>query len=254
MSASRGGSSRPSETASAKTKISSAPCLCAISAARRTSSTMPKKFGDWMITAAVSSSILLSRSARSSAPASRDVAELRHRHALMLRVGEQHFAIFRMHGARDQNAVAAGDPHGHHGGFRHGGGAVVHGSVGHFHAGQLADHGLEFEDGGERALRDFGLVGRVGSQKFAARDHRIHQHRPVMMVDARAQERRVTIGVFVAARAEVIDDFVFRFSGCDVRAADSAGLPAGRCENRSSRDVAPMADSISRRSRSDFGK
>ena len=153
----------------------------------------------------------------------------------------------------NQNAVAAGDPHGHHGRFRHRGRAVVHGSVGHFHAGQLADHGLKFEDGGQRALRDFGLIGRVGRQEFAARDHGVHQHRPVMMIDAGAQERCVSVGVFVAAGAEVVDDFVLGFSRCDASGRFSR-TSGGRCENRSSREFAPIADSISRRSRSDFGK
>ena len=71
-----------------------------------------------MITAAVWLSILLSRSARSSCPVVCQIAELSHRHALVLRVGEQDLAIFRMHRARDQNAVAAGYAHSHHGGFR----------------------------------------------------------------------------------------------------------------------------------------
>ena len=178
----------PSETASVKITTSSAPRLWAISAAAFTCSTMPKKLGDWMITAAVESSSLRSRSSRSMRAGFRHVAELLHRHALVLGVGAQHLAIFGMHRPRDQHAAFAGDAHGHHGGFGHGGGAVVHRSVGHVHAGELADHGLEFEDGGERALRDLRLVGRVGRQKLAARDHRIHQHRAVVVIDAGAQE------------------------------------------------------------------
>ena len=116
----------------------------------------------------------------------------------------------------------------HHGRLGHGGGAVVHGGVGHVHAGELADHGLEFEDRGERALRDLGLVGRVGSEKLAARNHRIHQHRAVMVVHAGAQERGVAVGVFGAARAEVVDDFVFGDARRQVqRAAAAAPLRAG---------------------------
>ncbi len=109
-----------------------------------------------------------------------------NRHALMLGVGGEHFAILGMHGARDQYAVPAGQPHGHHGGFGNRGRTVVHRRVGGFHARELAEHGLKFEDRGEGALRDFRLVGRVGRQELCAGHHRIHQHGPVMMVDARA--------------------------------------------------------------------
>ena len=170
------------------------------------------------------------------APVSGIVAEFLHRHALVPGVGAQHFAIFRMHRSRDQHAALAGDAHRHHGGFRHGGRAVVHGSVGHVHAGQLADHGLEFEDGGQRALRDLRLVGRVGGQKLAARDHRIHQHRPVVVVDAGAQKGGVAVGVL--GRAARGSNRRFRIRTCPARgpAAASAARPPGRCANSSSAD------------------
>ena len=45
---------------------------------------MPKKFGDWMITHAVSSFSFASRSSRSQLPDAVVVAELLDRHALML--------------------------------------------------------------------------------------------------------------------------------------------------------------------------
>jgi len=61
--------------------------------------------------------------------------------------------------------MSPGHAHGHHGGFGHGGRAIVHGSVGDVHAGELADHGLEFENGGQGALRDLGLIGRVGGEE-----------------------------------------------------------------------------------------
>ena len=80
------------------------------------------------------------------------VIHFNHRHALMPRVGGEHFAILGMHGARHQDAVTAGQSHGHHRRFGNGGRAVVHRRVGNFHASELADHGLKFEDRGERAL------------------------------------------------------------------------------------------------------
>ena len=50
--------------------------------------------------------------------------------------------------------------HGH--GFGGGGGLVEQGGVGDVEAGEVADHGLEVEEGFETALGDFGLVGGVG--------------------------------------------------------------------------------------------
>ena len=65
--------------------------------------------------------------------------------------------------------------------------------VRHVHAGQLADHRLELEDRRKRALRNLRLVGRVGSQKLAAGNHCVHQHRPIMRVNASAQKRRIAV-------------------------------------------------------------
>ena len=162
---------------------------------------------------------LLFEIARIERPGFASVIHFHHGHALMPRVGGEHLAILRMHGAGHQNAVTAGQSHGHHGRFRNGGRAVVHGRIGNFHAGELAEHGLKFEDGGQGALRDFGLIGSVGGQEFGARNHRVHQHRPVMAIDARAQERRVAVGALSAARAKVIDNLVLGFSSRDIERA-----------------------------------
>jgi hypothetical protein len=54
--------------------------------------------------------------------------------------------------------AALGQRHGLGGG----GGFVQHGRVGHGHARQVADHGLEVDQRFHAALRDLGLVGRVG--------------------------------------------------------------------------------------------
>ena len=137
-----------------------------------------------------------------------DVAEFGDRHALVLRVGIEHFAILGMDAAGDEHAAFAGGADRHHGGFGHGGGAIVHGGVGHVHAGELADHGLEFEDGGEGALRDFGLVGRVGGEELAAGDDGIDQHGAVVVVDAGAEKRGIAVGGFGGAVAEVLHDLV----------------------------------------------
>ena len=62
----------------------------------------------------------------------------------------------------------------------------------------------------ERALRDFGLIGRVGSEEFAALDQRIGDDRAQMLVDARAEKRGVAARIFRGACLEILDDFGFR--------------------------------------------
>ena len=66
MSASAGGFTTPSDTASAMETISSAPFAWAISAIAATSSIVPKKFGDWISTHAVSLVIAASSAAMST--------------------------------------------------------------------------------------------------------------------------------------------------------------------------------------------
>ena len=158
-----------------------------------------------------------------------------------------------MHGFRDQHAPFAGGAHRHHGGFGNGGRAVVHRGVGHVHAGQLADHGLEFEDRGERALRDLGLIRRVGRQELAARDHGIDQHRTVMVVDAGAEEAGVAVGARRGAVAEVLDDLVFGDARRQIQRPVQPDL-VGQVREQLFGELTPQASSISRRSDSDFGR
>ncbi len=67
-------------------------------------------------------------------------------------------------------------------------GAVVHARVGDGQARQAADERLPLVDGLQRALRDLGLVRRVGGQELAARDQRVDRGRDDAVVDAAAQE------------------------------------------------------------------
>jgi hypothetical protein len=92
------------------------------------------------------------------------------RHALVMRVSGEHFAVFRMQALCNDHGASPGDADRHHGRFGRGGRSVVHGGVGHFHAGQFRDHGLEFEDCLQRALRDLGLIRRIGGEEFSARN------------------------------------------------------------------------------------
>ncbi len=135
-----------------------------------------------------------SRSSRSTAPVSASIAELLNRHALML--GSTCAALPDTRDARSAPTRIRSSPrdaHGHHRRFRHRRRAVIHRRIRHFHAGQLADHRLKLEDRRQRALRNLRLIRRVGSQKFAARNHRIHQHRAVMVVNAGPQKRGVPV-------------------------------------------------------------
>ena len=134
------------------------------------------------------------------------VTQQRAGQALVLGIGGHHFAVLGMNGRGDHGLVPPGDAHGHHDGFGCAGRAVVHAGVGHVHAGQLGDHGLELEDGLQRALRDLGLVGRVAGEKLAALHQGVDNHRPVVAIGARAQEAGVVGGVFAAGGAEVVDD------------------------------------------------
>src|SRR6185295_16834542 len=70
----------------------------------------------------------------------------------------------RVHVAGDDQRVALAlhATLGQRDGFGGGGGLVQHGAVGDVHAGQVGHHRLEVDEGFHAALRDLGLVGRVG--------------------------------------------------------------------------------------------
>ena len=121
--------------------------------------------------------------------------------------------------AGDNDRAASGEADGHHHAFGGGGGTVVHGSVRDFHAGQFADHGLELEDGLQRSLRDFGLVGRVGGEELAAGDQGINDDGTVVEIGAGAEEAGVSVAIFARALAEEVDDFRFRHLTRDLEVA-----------------------------------
>ena len=115
-----------------------------------------------------------------------------------------------MHTARHQHSIALRDTRRHHGRFRCSGRTVIHRGVGNFHPGQLADHGLEFEDGLQRALRNFCLIGCIGGKELAARNQRVNDHRPVVQVRAGAQKRAQAVAILARAFAEPLYDFRLR--------------------------------------------
>ena len=76
----------------------------------------------------------------------------------------------RMQTGREDRLAPLGDPRRHANRFPARGRAVVHRGIGNVAAEQSRHLRLEFEQHLQRALRDFGLVGRVGGQEFAALD------------------------------------------------------------------------------------
>ena len=119
----------------------------------------------------------------------------------------------------DDRLAASGDAHGHHQRLGSAGRAVVHRGVGDVHAGELADHRLEFEDGLQRSLRDLRLIGRVGGEQLAARDERVDDDGPVVRVGAGAEEAGVALGAFGGALAEEVDDLALGVLARDVEVA-----------------------------------
>ena len=122
----------------------------------------------------------------------------------------QHLAVFRVHRTRDQHVIAVRQPLGHQHRFGERGRAVVHRSVSHFLAGDLAHQGLKFKNRGQRALREFGLVGRVRSKKLAALDDGVGYHGAKMRIDSGTEKRGVAPRIFVGPRLEVLNDFRLR--------------------------------------------
>ncbi len=103
--------------------------------------------------------------------------------------------------------VAAGNTHCHGDGFGSAGRTVVHGGVGDLHACELADHGLELEDGLQGSLGNLRLVRRVRGEELTALDERIDNHRPVVAVGAGAEKAGVAGSAVGRSVAEVFDDF-----------------------------------------------
>ena len=69
----------------------------------------------------------------------------------------------------DEDGVALGHTDGTDGGFEEGAGAIVEGGIDRFETGELGEGGLVDPVRDERALRAFGLVGRVGSREVTDR-------------------------------------------------------------------------------------
>ena len=93
-----------------------------------------------------------------------------------------------MEAGREQSLAALGDAPRHHDRFPTRRRAVVHRRIGDVGAQQPRDLALEFEQHLQRALRDLGLVGRVGGQELAALDQMVDARRHMVAVGAGAEE------------------------------------------------------------------
>ena len=106
--------------------------------------------------------------------------------------GADHVYGLREGGFIDEEDVALGlgDPSRHGHGFGGGGGLVEQGGIGDLHAGEVDHHLLVIEQGFQAALRDLGLVGRVGRVpagvlEQVAQDHRRCVRAVVALADQR---------------------------------------------------------------------
>ena len=126
------------------------------------------------------------------------------------RVSRQHLAVFGMHGTRHEHAATAREALSHENGFGCGCRAIPHGGVGDFLAGQLGHQGLKFEDGLQRALADFRLIGRVRGEEFTAQQDCVRNYGTQVVIDAGAQKTGVAQGIFGGALAEILDQLGLR--------------------------------------------
>ena len=191
-----GGLIRPSDTTSVTTTTSSAPAAWQASASLAKSRTWPKKLGFCTTTQEVSLSMPAIRSSRPSTSGLPTLGV----EAFPARGGLDDAAIMRMQAAGDQRLVAPRHAIGHQHGFGGARRAVIHRGVGHLHGRQQRHLGLELEEVLQSALRDLGLVRRVGRQELAALDHVVDGRRHVMAIGPGADEERRRRGRHVLRR------------------------------------------------------
>ena len=192
----RAASRRPSETASVKTAISSAPCAWQASAIGVRSRRLPNTSGVCTMTQETLSSIAatMSSRARTSGASVDDLVagEMRDR--------AHDLRIMRMQPAREHGLAPLGDAMRHQRRLGAGGRAVIHGGVGDLHAGEHGDLRLELEQILQRALRYLRLIGRVAGQELRALDQMIDARRNVMLIGAGADEEGRARGRDIALR------------------------------------------------------
>ena len=113
-----------------------------------------------------------------------------HRDVLRLAVGADHGGVCGRDAVGQRHFLPFGYPAGHQRGLGQAGRAVIHAGVGHLHAVEVADQGLELIDHLEGPLAGLGLVGRVGGNELAPGYQRFDYRGDKVVVGACAQERR----------------------------------------------------------------
>ena len=139
----------------------------------------------------------------------------------------QHRGVMRVDAGRDEAFCPPRDAPRHEHRLGHRGGAIIHGGVGHLHAGQAGNLGLEFEQHLQGALRDFRLIGRVGGEEFAALDHHVDGGRHMMLVGAAAHEEGRRAGGAVLRRHLHQRPLHRHLAGVVRQAGDRAGQAGG---------------------------
>ena len=132
----------------------------------------------------------------------------------------------RVEPARKHRLAAPRDPPRHRDRLPAGGRAVVHRGVGDVAAVEPRDLGLELEQALERALGDFGLIGRVAGQELAALDQVIDAGRDMVAIGAAADEEGRIAGGDIGRRASAPSwRSTLKFGGMVGQALDRAGEP-----------------------------
>ncbi len=167
--------------------------------ARSTSSTAPRKFGCWKITAEVSSSIAAAQAAASVAPPASGTST-----TSMPYPWASVRSVSRLCGCTPRETTSPPLPVGE---LRQVGGgadrarALVDRRVGDGQAGQLADRGLVLEHHLQAALADLRLVGRVRGQELRAAEQHVDRRGHVVVVHPGSEERQLVLGARCCARA-----------------------------------------------------
>ena len=147
--------------------------------------------------------------------------QLDHLHAVAGGVRDERGARVRMEAARGQQLGAPRLELGEVARRRHGARALVDGGVRDGQPGELRDRRLVLEHHLQPALRDLGLIRRVGREELGAAQQRVDQRRHVVVVHAGAEEADLGVRVHVARgeRRQVLVDLLL---GAPVRQVDVA--------------------------------
>lgn len=118
----------------------------------------------------------------------------------------------RVQATGENDLVAPGEASRHQHRFGRTGGAVIERGIGHVHAGDPGDLGLELEEHLQGALRNLGLVGRIGREPFRALDEMIDRGRHMVAIGPGADEERTVARSMVLSgqRAHMSFDQKFR--------------------------------------------